>query len=200
MKTPRSVVAGEPHGRAAEDGDIRAADSAFRWAIGLDPSNPIHMHAAASAALRAGRQDEAETLFRRALTDTVATFGPSHPHMVTVASGLVEICETQGRTDEARHLCREIVEGVNLKVAAMANSRTLKRFADLCLCAGVPRRAIALYMRAVRFRCRLYGKSHPMIAEYMAGLIELLHETGDPARAAALRKRTMEQAPSSQEG
>lgn len=170
-------------------GEYSAARSAFRWAVGLDPSNPIYTHAAAMAAGKAGRHDEAEELYRRALSDTVESLGSSHPHLVTVAYGLAQLCERQGRADEARRLCQDIVANIDPEMAEMANSRVLRRFAGLCDRAGDHLTALALYRRAIAFRCRLYGNSHPVIAEYLAGLAELHHQLGQHAEARAVRKR-----------
>jgi tetratricopeptide (TPR) repeat protein len=175
--------------RAMEEGDFTAARSAFRWAVGLDPSNPIYTHAAAMAAVKAGRLVEAETLFRRAISDTLAALGPSHPHLVTVAHGLAELCERQGRVNEAHMLCRQIVADTDPNIAEMANSRVLRRFAELCHRAGVPGAALALYRRAIAFRCRLYGSSHALIAEYLTGLSELHSSMGNDAKASAVRNR-----------
>jgi len=189
MKTSASMDAYQNGRRAMERGDIGTARSAFRWAVGLDPRNPIYTHAAAMAAAKAGRQAEAEILFRHAISDTVTALGPSHPHLVTVAHGLAELCEGQGRVDEARLLCRQIVAKIDPKIAEMANSRVLRRFAGLCCRAGIPDAALALFRRAIAFRCRLYGDSHPMIAEYLAGLAELHRRMGSDAKARAVRKR-----------
>jgi tetratricopeptide (TPR) repeat protein len=172
-----------------EKGQYSAARSAFRWAVGLDPDNPIYTHAAAMAADKAGRDDEAEELFRRAISVTVTSLGASHPHLVTVAHGLARLCERQGRVDEARLLCREIVANTDPKMAEMANSRVLRRFAGLCRRADAPKIALALYRRAIVFRCRLYGNSHPMMVEYLVGLAELHHHMGSDAEARAVRKR-----------
>lgn len=174
-----------------EKGDFSTARSAFRWAAGLDPSNPIYSHAAALAAVKAGRRDEAEILFRRAKSETIAALGPSHPHLVTVGHGLAQLLEKQGRVDEARLLCRQIVTDIDPKVAAMANSRVLRRFAELCCRAGTPGAALALYRRAIAFRCRLYGDSHPVIAAYLAGLAELHQLMGSDVKARAVRNRAM---------
>lgn len=175
--------------RAMEKGRYSAARSAFRWAVGLDPTNPIYAHAAAMAADKAGQEEEAEELYRRALADTVASLGASHPHLVTVAHGLARLCERQGRIDEARKLCQEIVANADPKMAEMANSRVLRRFAGLCRRAGAPNIALTLYRRAISFRCRLYGNSHPMILEYLAGLAELYEMMGSEVEAKAVRKR-----------
>ena len=191
MPTSSSVAAYRSGRRAMENRNFSAARSAFRWAVGLDPSNPIYSHAAAMAAAKAGRHDEAEELFRRAMSDTVTALGPAHPHLVTVAHGLAELCEGQGRLDEARLLCQQIIAKIDPRVAEMANSRVLGRFAGLCRRAGVPCIALALYRRAIAFRCRLHGDSHPVIAEYLAGLAELHHHMGRPAKARAVRKRAI---------
>jgi len=191
MARSRSVAAYRSGRRAMEERNFSAARSAFRWAVGLDPSNPIYSHAAAMAAAKAGRHDEAEELFRRAMSDTVTTLGPAHPHLVTVAHGLAELCAGQGRLDEARLLCQQIIAKIDPKVAEMANSRVLWRFAGLCRRAGAPGIALALYRRAISFRCRLHGDSHPVIAEYLTGLAELLHQIGRPAKAKAIRKRAV---------
>ena len=108
---------------------------------------------------------------------------------MTVAHGLARLCERQGRVDEAGLLCREIVANTDPKMAEMANSRVLRRFAGLCRRADAPKIALALYRRAIEFRCRLYGNSHPMIVGYLAGLAELHHHMGSDAEAKAVRKR-----------
>ena len=189
MREANSRAAYRSGRQAMAKGRYSAARSAFRWAVGLDPSNPIYAHAAAMAAAKAGRYDEAEELFRRALSDTVTSLGPSHPHLVTVADGLAELCERQGRVDEARLLCRQVVADTDPKMAEMANSRVLRRFAGLCRRAGAVDIALALYRRAIAFRSRLYGDSHPMIVEYLAGLAEFHHQMGSLAEARAVRKR-----------
>lgn len=163
--------------------------SAVRWSVGLDSANPIYTHAAAMAAGKAGRYDDAEVLYRRALSDTVASLGPSHPHLVTVAFGLAELFDRQGRANESRRLCSKVVANADPRMAEMANSRVLRRFAELCRRADVPHVALALYRRAIAFRSRLYGNAHPMIGEYLLGLADLHRQMGRNAEATAVRKR-----------
>jgi len=189
MKGSNSTAKRRVHRHVVAKGEYGAARTAVRWAAGLDPANPIYTHAAALAADKAGRYDEAEVLYRRAISDLLRSLGPSHPHLVTVACGLAQLYEHQHRDDEARRLCREIVAGTDRKIAEMANSRVLRRFAELCRRADAAHVAIELYRRAITFRCRVYGNSHPIIARYLAGLADLYRQTGRDAEARAVRKR-----------
>lgn len=192
MKQSNSMKAYELGRRAIESGDFGTARSAFRWAVGLDPDNPIFTYAAANAAFRARREDEAETLFRRAMEDTVKTLGPTHPHLATVAHGMVQLYEKQGRDEEVRRLCREVVGNLDPRVAATANGRVLRRFADLFQRAGRPREAVLLYRHALAYRRGRYGDSHPQVAECMGSLAEFYHRTGGYEKARRLLKTAMD--------
>ena len=191
MKESNSMRAYEIGRRAIENGDFGTARSAFRWAVGLDPDNPVYTYAAASAAFRAGRDDEAETLFHRAMEDTVKALGPTHPHLATVAHGIVQLYEKQGRADDVRELCGEVVGNLDPKVAAMANSRILRRFAGLFRRAGCPRDAVLLYRNALAWRRTRYGNSHPQVAECLAGLAEVHHRMGSHDKAREILKIAM---------
>ena len=189
MNASDSKIAYRTGRRAMATGRYSAARSAFRWAVGLDPKNPIYTHAAAMAADRAGWRDEAEELYRRALADTAAALGESHPHLVTVAHGLVELLERRGRIEEARALAVDIVARIDPAMAETANSRVLERFAALCRRADALAPALALYRRAIGLRCRLHGNWNPMISGYLAGLARLHQQMGHYARARAVRRR-----------
>ena len=74
-------------------GDYDKAITAFRWASGLDPDNPIYSHSAALSAVRAGDETGAEQLFLRAILGTQRTLGTDHPFMLLVASDLAAFYE-----------------------------------------------------------------------------------------------------------
>ena len=78
--------------------------------------------------------------------------------------------------------------GPNLPVSHRSPHFT-SHLAELCHRAGVPGAALALYRRAIDFRCRLYGDSHALIAEYLTGLAELHSRMGNDAKAGAVRNR-----------
>lgn len=188
MRRSSSMKAYETGRQAIEKGDFSAARSAFRWAAGLDPDNPVYTYAAADAAFRAGREDEAEKLFRRAMADTVTALGRAHPHLATVADGLARIYEKQGREDEVRKLSGAVIDGLDLNAAAMASSRVLRRFAGLFRRAGRPHGAVQLYRMALAFRRSRYGDSHPLVAECLLGLAEIHHHLGNREKAKSLLK------------
>lgn len=90
--------------RAMQGGDLDKAFTAFRWASCLDPHNPLYSHAAAQAASQAGNQEDAESLYLRAINDVEDVFGPAHQHVSVVAQDLVALYLKQDRHDEARLL------------------------------------------------------------------------------------------------
>lgn len=174
--------------KAIATGDISTARTAFRWAVGQDPENPVYIYAAAVAALKEGRKDEAETLLRRAIEDTVNFLGCSHPHLITVTHSLAQLYLKEGQYDDAHELCARTVVATDPKVTATANARTLRRLAMLYRTAGRPRDAVGLYRRALTHRRANYGDRHAKISECLAGLAEVHHHLGSFGKARALLK------------
>lgn len=188
MRISHSMKSYQTGRQAIEKGDVLTARTAFRWAVGQDPENPVYTYAAATAALKAGREDEAETLLRQAMDDTVGYLGHSHPHLVTVVHMLAQLYLKQAREEDAHRLCGEIVRNMDPDSAAAGNSRTLRRLAMLFRTAGRPRDAVGLYRRALMHRRGKYGDTHPKVAECLAGLAEVHNHLGSHDKARALLK------------
>lgn len=160
-------------------GDYEEAATAFRWASGLDPDNPMYSHSAALSALRAGDDAGAERLFLRAVLATQRTLGSGHPFMVLVAQELAELYGKQGRAEEMRSLARRVIACINAPAIAQSNNKTLRRVADLCGKAGRLRAAIPFYRSALACRRDLCGDGDPKTAECLAGLAEIHRQLGD---------------------
>lgn len=158
---------------------------------GLDPINPVKLHAAAAAASEVGRFREAEGLYRQAIRAAESSMGASHPHVAKLATSLVQLYENQGRSDEARQLCERVIGQVDPADAAVVNDRTLSRLKDLCDGAGQLHKAVELYREAMNYRRKVFGSVHGKVAACIVGLAETYRDLGNMAKARALVLRAI---------
>ena len=170
-------------------GDYDAAITAFRWASGLDPNNPVYSHSAALSAVRAGDGATAERLFMRAILGTQRTLGADHPFMLLVARDLVAFYEKKGRGDEAMEIASRAVARANLLAVARSSDKTLQALADLCGKAGRLSVAIPFFRSALASRRDQYGDRHPKMASCIAGLAEIHRKLGDNGKARLLLEK-----------
>ncbi len=163
MRAGKESMAAYRAGKSAfETGDYKEAATAFRWAAGLDPDNPIYSHAAALSAARAGADAQAEQLFLRAITAIQRTLGESHPFMLIVARDFTAHCQKNGRTElNIVAFAQRIVKGGDIRAIARSGDRTLQALADLCAIAGRPLDAMPLFEKALEYRRNKYGQDHP---------------------------------------
>lgn len=161
------------------EGEYEKATTAFRWASGLDPDNPMYGHSAALSALKAGDEAGAERLFLRAVLATQRTLGPDHPFMVLVTQDLAGLYAKQGRAEEMRNLARRVIACISPLAIAQSSNKTLRSVADLCDKAGRLRAAIPFYRSALSCRRDLCGDSDPKTLECLAGLAEIYGKLGD---------------------
>lgn len=166
-------------------------ETAFHWASGLGSGNPILIHAEASAAVREGRLVEAEALYLEAIRVTERLFDASHPHLATIAFGLVQLYAKQGRQDEALRVSRGVAGRTDRTRAVVANCRTLARLAELCRLAGRADDGIALFRRALAHRRRVHGARHPKVAECLAAFAEFQQRAGNCQQARALLRKAV---------
>lgn len=156
------------------------------WVPGPGSENPILIHAEASAAKRAGRYCEAEALYLEAIRISERLFDPYHPHLATVAYGLVSLYAKQDRIDEARRLGEEIAGRIDASRAVLANCRTLSCLSDLFRWAERVEDGTELYERALAHRREAYGECHPKVVECLAGFAEFQKRAGNVKRARSL--------------
>ena len=163
MRAGKESMAAYRAGKSAfETGDYKEATTAFRWAAGLDPDNPIYSHAAALSAARAGADAQAEQLFLRAITAIQRTLGESHPFMLIVARDFTAHCRKNGRTESnIVAFAQRFVKGADISAIARSGDRTLQALADLCATAGRPLDAMAIFEKALEYRRNKYGQDHP---------------------------------------
>ena len=161
------------------------------WVPGPGSENPILIHAEASAARRAGRFSEAEALYLEAIRISERLFDTHHPHLATVAYGLVELYAKQGRIDEARRLSEDVACRIDGSRAVLANCRTLSRLSDLLRWADRVEDGAELYRQALAHRREAYGDCHPKVVECVAGFAEFHKRAGDVRRARALLREAV---------
>lgn len=159
-----------------------------------DQNNPLKMHAAASAAVEAGRYRQAEGLYRQAISAAEFTMGTSHPHVAKTAISLVDLYENQGRYDEARQLCERVIGQIDPAEAAVANDQTLARLTDLCRRADQLYKAAELYREAMTYRRQVFGNVHGKVAACIAGMAETYRDLGNVAKARSLLLRAISMA------
>ena len=167
-------------------GDYEEAITAFRWASGLDPDNPIYSHSAALSAVKAGDMASAERLLLRAILGTQRTLGANHPFMLLVARDLAEFYEKKGRCEEMTELASHAIACANPHAVARSGDRTLQALAELCGKAGRLPVAIPFYRSALASRRDQYGDQHPRTAACIAGLAEIHRKLGDEGKARLL--------------
>lgn len=198
LRGVREVITVRNRERAYRSGQVaivkgagEAGEAAFAWVPGLGSDNPILLHAEAAAAMRAGQFAEAEALYLEAIRISERLFDSQHPHLATVAYGLVELYARTGRTEEARDLATEITGRTDKSRAVVANCRTLSRLADLFLLSGRADDGIELYRKALSHRRDLYGDRHPKIIECLAGFAEFQKRAGNGDQARALLREAI---------
>lgn len=172
-------------------GERDAGETEFAWVPGLGSDNPILLHAEASAAMRAGRLSEAESLYLEAIRISERLFDAHHPHLATVAYSLVELYARQGRIEEARALARDIAGRTDKSRAVVANCRTLSRLADLFLWSDHGKDGVELYRKALLHRREVYGGRHPKVIECLAGFAEFQKRAGNCSEARALLREAV---------
>lgn len=168
-----------------------AGETEFAWVPGLGAENPILLHAEATAAMRSGRYSEAESLFLEAIRISERLFDAHHPHLATVAFGLVELYARQGKIEEGRDLAKDIAGRTDKSRAAVANCRTLSRLADLLLWSGQAKDGVELYRKALSHRREVYGSRHPKVIECLAGFAEFQKRAGNCRQARALLREAV---------
>jgi tetratricopeptide (TPR) repeat protein len=170
-------------------GDYDEATTAFRWASGLDPDNPIYSHSAALSAVRAGNETGAEQLFLRAILGTQRTLGTDHPFMLLVASDLATFYEKKGRGEEAAEIASRVVTSANPDAVARSSDKTLRALADLCGKVGCLSAAIPFFRSALASRRDQYGDRHSKTASCIAGLAEIHRKLGNDGKARLLLEK-----------
>lgn len=170
-------------------GNYGEAATAFRWAAGLDPDNPIYCHSAALSAARAGDEAEAERLYRRALAGTERTLGDSHPFMLLVARDLADLHEKKGRSEKASELAGRVVALASPLAVAQSGDKTLGALADLCDQSGNISTAVPFYRAALASRRDQYGDSHPKTVSCAVQLAKIHGRLGDNGKARELLEK-----------
>jgi predicted Zn-dependent protease len=146
---------------AYETGDYKDATTAFRWAAGLDPDNPIYSHAAALSAARAGADDLAGQLFIRAVAAIRQTLGVSHPFMLIVTRDFSRYCRNTGVAGmNGAAFAQQVVAWGDIHAVARSGDRTLQALKELCAYAGRAGDAVPFFEMALKYRRDKYGRDH----------------------------------------
>jgi tetratricopeptide (TPR) repeat protein len=110
-----------------------------------------------------GRAGEAEALYRRAVTLLEQQWGPDHPCVAGMLSGLAGLCREQGREVEAEalsqralHIREQTWGGVHPDVAETLHDLALLRHQQ-----GKVSEACSLAERALSIRSQVLGEGHP---------------------------------------
>lgn len=171
--------------------DYAKAAVAFTQAIAAEPANPLPLCGAALAACRTGHFKESESLYRRAVTAAKETFGADHPHVATVAFGLVDLYRNQGRYPEAKELCRELLAAGESQSFTSVRTRVLIRLGQLHRQAGDYKKAETVYIGAIEDCKSIFGPRHPRVMEILALLADLYRSTGRGIEASKIMQHAI---------
>lgn len=135
--------------------------------------------------------DRAEQHFETALTIRRAALGDTHPTMGTVYGRLGIIARARGELDRAEVLQRRAFE-IELAASGPDNSQlciTLINLSSVLREKGDWTGAERALLRAVELLEEAYGRDHATVSPVLSHLQEVYADSGQPEKAAALRKR-----------
>jgi tetratricopeptide (TPR) repeat protein len=137
------------------------------------------------------RYDEAEPLYKRAITICEERLEPRHPALAHNLNGLALIYRAQGMYEWAEPLCRRA-----LTIAEKAfgpEHRTLASYLGnllaVCLAQGRYAEAEPLYQRSVEIKEKVLGPKHPELAGSLENYAAFVRKTKGEREAAALETR-----------
>ncbi|HEX6053339.1 MAG TPA: serine/threonine-protein kinase, partial [Gemmatimonadaceae bacterium] len=182
-------------------GELRQAEQSYRDAIALRTrvQGPDHP-GVADASLRLadilsgdyGRHDEAEALYRRALSTLRRTRPAEHPQMLSPTADFAMLRATQGAYAEAESLIRSVLDVRRRRYgeesAAVAGS--IGALAEVRLRAGRVAEAESLARHELAIYERILGRDHRVVSSTLRRVADILIAAGKLDEAdAAVRRR-----------
>ena len=140
------------------------------------------------------RLEEAETLVRRALEITTASFGEHHPAVAIRLNNLAQLLQDTNRLDEAEPLMRRALE---IDIASFGEHHPdvaidLNNLAQLLKATNRLKEAEPLLRRALEINTASFGEHHPAVARGLNNLGQLLQKTNRIEEAEPLLRRALE--------
>jgi eukaryotic-like serine/threonine-protein kinase len=174
--------------------NLTARATAALERIGGDPEREASLkwvHAA--ILLDQGKEDDAERLFREALSITERAFGAHDTKLVQPLHGLVIIAEGRGRLEEALRMAKRMlaiqtrVNGASHPDLAIAH----RQLANVERARANYREAEAGCRRALAIDERAFGPQYSMVASSLSCLAKALHYQGKGDQAVAHLRRAV---------
>ena len=140
------------------------------------------------------RYDEAESLYKQALTGNEKHFGGDHPASLSILGNLAFLYKTQGRFEESDTLFRRVLESkeVTLGCAHPSTLTTMQNLASLLKDCGRNEEAIELFRRSLTEQEQALGESHVDTMASMEHLAHLFLDCGHHQDAKAMLGRLLE--------
>jgi tetratricopeptide (TPR) repeat protein len=140
-----------------------------------------------------GRYEEAEPLFRQALTLQEQTFGPRNHQVAKTLNNLAALYTAQGKLAEAEKQCRRAIQ-IQEALLGPNNASlgaSLNNLALLAKSQGRYADAVPLFQRALRIWLEALGADHSLIATSLNNFGTICHTLGRYAEAEALFKHSL---------
>jgi tetratricopeptide (TPR) repeat protein len=178
-------------------GKFSAAERLSRSAVErMQPGDPGYaacLNDLAKVLMATNRLAEAETLFRRALTNWEKAFSPNHPDIAAACNNLAVLLYSTNRLTEAETLYRRALAIIEKSrgprhpdVASQLNN-----LAYLLMETNRPAEAEPLFRRALAIEEASYGPDHPTVATGLNNLALLLQHTNRLSEAESLCRRAL---------
>ncbi|THJ18142.1 MAG: tetratricopeptide repeat protein [Nitrospira sp. CG24B] len=159
--------------------------------IVLDPM-PELLNEMGLAGLQAGKYQEAESYFTRALKQREQNLAPDHPDRALSLNNLAMLYEKQGRYDKAEPLYQRAL-AIWEKALGPNHPNVAPNFnnlAELYRAQGQYAKAEPLYQRALAITEKALGIDHPDVARSLNNLAGLSYHQGQYAKAEPLFQRS----------
>ncbi|AOS83271.1 hypothetical protein BIU88_03405 [Chlorobaculum limnaeum] len=169
------------------------AERYYKKAAAIEDENPFYLDAHATILWKMGRYDEAEPLFRRALTIGEKTLGPNHPDVAASRNNLALLLYAQGNYRDAEPLYRRAID-IGEKTLGPNHpdvATWLNNLALLLKAQGNYADAEPLYRRALAIGEKTLGPNHPNVATRLNNLANLLYAQGKYDDAEPLFRRAL---------
>jgi len=155
------------------------------------PLSPVTKNYLALALLRRGKNDEAEALFREALT--ALRVRPESPELAEGLTGLGFVRFAKGSSAEAEALFREALEIRRRTLGSdhRAVAETLNNLGSVLSRQGRDKEAEPLQQEAINIFRKVYGDQHPKLATALNNLGLAYMGSGDDATAEPLLRESL---------
>eukprot|EP00752_Nemacystus_decipiens_P008095 g7236.t1 len=144
-------------------------------------------------ASKAGRTEEAEGLYRRALTIREEKLGVDHPHVASTLHNLGVCALEAGKMEEAKGFLRRALT-IREEKLGVDHPDVASTLMELGLCAlrtGRTEEAEGLYRRALTIREKKLGVDHPDVASTLYNLGVFASKAGRTEEAEGLYRRAL---------